>query len=143
MILPSSMRVLIVDDNEFARATALAVLMQLGLTQATEAASGADAISMLLSDDYDVLLTDWYMPEVSGAGLIKIVRSAGFGANRDIPIIVMTAYASRENIGAARALDIADILIKPLEQAAMATALARAATAINALDASDQVFLEE
>ncbi len=125
MILPSSMRILVVDDNAFARAAVSAMLMQLGLNDIVEADSGAGAVSFLLTERFDVVLTDWYMPEVNGAGLVRIVRSEGFGFNRDIPIIVITAYATRENIGAARALGIREVLIKPLEQAHLVGALSR------------------
>ena len=124
MILPSSLKILIVDDNDFARATANAMLMRLGLEHITEAATGAEAVSLLLGQSYDLLLADWYMPEVSGAGLVRIVRSRDFGINRTIPIVIMTAYATRENIGAAKALGLTEILIKPLEQPILATASA-------------------
>lgn len=140
MILPSNMKILVVDDNDFARATANAMLIRLGLDDITEAASGAEAVSLLLSERYDLLLADWYMPEVSGAGLVKIVRSRDFGINRTIPIVIATAYATRENIGAARALGLTEILIKPLEQPILATALSRA---ISLRPADDQVFIED
>ena len=140
MILPSNMKILVVDDNDFARATANAMLMRLGLEHVTEAASGAEAVSLLLGERYDLLLADWYMPEISGAGLVKIVRGKNFGMNRTIPIVIATAYATRENIGAARALGITEILIKPLEQPILATALSRA---ISLRPADDQFFLED
>ena len=140
MILPSSLKILIVDDNDFARATASAMLMRLGLENIREASTGAEAVSMLLGDSYDLLLTDWYMPEVSGAGLIRIVRSRDFGINRAIPIVIMTAYATRENLGAAKALGITEILIKPLEQPMLATALSRV---IGLKGLSEPVFLED
>ena len=140
MILPSSLKILIVDDNDFARATASAMLMRLGLESISEASTGAEAVSLLLGENYDLLLTDWYMPEVSGAGLIRIVRSRDFGINRTIPIIIMTAYATRENIGAAKALGLTEILIKPLEQPILATALSRA---IGLKGLNDAVFIAD
>ena len=141
MILPSNMRVLVVDDNDYARATVQAMLGQLGFSGIAETSSGAEAIGMLLSQKYDIVLTDWYMPEVNGAGLIKIVRAASFGMNRTIPIVVMTAYATRENIGAAKALGIADILVKPIEPPHLAAALTRAVGALTAEETDEQVFI--
>ena len=140
MILPSSMKVLVVDDNDFARATASAMLMRLGLEDIVEADSGAKAVALLLSEKYDLLLADWYMPEVSGAGLVRIVRCRDFGVNRTIPIVIATAYATRENIGAARALGITEIVIKPLEQPILATALSRA---VSLRPDDDQIFIED
>ena len=140
MILPGNMRILVVDDNDYARAMANAMLSRIGIGDIVEADSGAGAIGMLLAEPFTAVLTDWYMPETNGAGLIRIVRSPSFGINKDIPILVMTAYATRENIGAARRLGIAEVLIKPLEQPLLAAALARAVSAFGH-DTADAVFI--
>jgi two-component system, chemotaxis family, chemotaxis protein CheY len=142
MILPDTMRILVVDDNVYARAIAHAILMQIGVKDIVEAGSGAEAIGLLLNDTFDVMLADWYMPEMNGAGLVRVVRSPGFGPSQTMPIVVMTAYATRENIGAARALGIAEILIKPIDQSVLASTLIRAASTRPARhDSSDRFFL--
>lgn len=141
MILPDTMRILVVDDNDYARAVAQAMLMRIGVKDIVDAASGADAIGHLLNEHFDLLLTDWYMPEISGSGLIRVVRSPGFGHNGTVPIAIMTAYATRENIGAAKALGITEILIKPLERSQLAGTLMRAVNAAAQEVLSQQVFL--
>lgn len=141
MILPEALRILVVDDNEYARAIALAMLVKVGVRESVQVSTGAEAVERLLTEDFDVLLTDWYMPEISGSGLIRIVRSRGFGQNRLIPVVLMTAYATRENIGMARALGINEILIKPFEAPALAAALTRAANSGAAESFDQQVFL--
>ncbi|MCS6761877.1 MAG: response regulator [Candidatus Devosia symbiotica] len=52
---------------------------------------------------FDFILMDWYMPEISGAGLMTILRNPRFGEPSATPVILMTGYASRKNIAKAPA----------------------------------------
>jgi two-component system chemotaxis response regulator CheY len=125
MIPLNQLSALIVDDNAYARAAAAATLRQLGLTVIVEVDSGAAAIGTLLADRFDVMFIDWYMPEMSGAALIEVVRDPRFGPHGRSPIILMTAYPSRENLIKARQLGVNDVLVKPLTTDNVGAALRR------------------
>jgi two-component system chemotaxis response regulator CheY len=86
---------------------------------------GASAIGLLSSEPFDVMLMDWYMPEVSGAGLIEVVRDPRFGRTAALPVILITAYATRENIARARELGVNEILTKPFTADHVLMALGR------------------
>jgi two-component system chemotaxis response regulator CheY len=117
MIDPTGLRILIVDDNQFARSTAHALLRKLGFIHISEASSGAEGLGLLLSQPFDVLLTDWYMPEVSGAGVLQILRDDRVKClNQNISTIVMTAYASSQNSKLAQSFGVREILLKPIDQ---------------------------
>lgn len=120
--MANTLKVLVVDDNTYAREIAGALLNALGVTDIVMAEGGAAAVGALRTRWPDLVLLDWYMPEVSGAGLLQIIRDPRFGPP-GLRVILMTAYASRENIGRARALGVDGVLIKPFTQAHLATAL--------------------
>lgn len=125
MIIPGRLRALVVDDNTYARAISAAALKKLGVGNVVEADGGAAAILMLMSEPFDLMLMDWYMPDVSGAGLMQVLRDPRFGAPAATPVILMTAYASRDNIARARELGVNEVLVKPFTTEQLGTALGR------------------
>jgi Response regulators consisting of a CheY-like receiver domain and a winged-helix DNA-binding domain len=138
MIIPGRLRALVADDNAYARAICANSLRKLGVGQVVEAAGGGAAILSLMSEPFDLLLMDWYMPDVSGAGVLQVLRDPRFGAPAATPVIVMTAYATRENLARARELGANEILAKPFTTDQLGTAMGRV-LAPKATD--DAVFL--
>jgi len=123
------LRLLVVDDNPHARTLALNIAKSAGIGETREAASGADAVTLLAQERFDAVLTDWYMPDISGAGVVKVLRDERFAMNKGVPVIVMTAYASSESLNQARALGVDDVLIKPLDAETLKTVFLRIAEA--------------
>jgi two-component system, chemotaxis family, chemotaxis protein CheY len=123
VIIPGRLRALVVDDNTYARAICGAGLKKLGVNDIVEADSGAEAILALMTAPFDFMLMDWYMPEVSGAGLMRVLRDIRFGGPRNTPVILMTGYASQENIATARGLGVNEVLLKPFTTAQLGTAV--------------------
>jgi two-component system chemotaxis response regulator CheY len=125
VIIPGRLRALVVDDNAYARAISASGLKKLGVGQIVEAEGGAAAILALLGEPFDLMLMDWYMPDVSGAGVMTVLRDARLGAAAKTPVILMTAYASRDNIARARELGVNEVLVKPFTTDQLGTALSR------------------
>lgn len=141
MIIPGRLRALVVDDNAYARAISAMSLRKLGVGEVVEADGGAEAILALLSAPFDLMLMDWYMPDVSGAGLMTVLRDARFGAPQATPVILMTAYASRENIARARELGVNEVLVKPFTTDQLGTALGRVLGQAQLAAGDDSIFL--
>ena len=84
--------ILIVDDNEGVRTT-LSKFLRVKQHRTDEASSGADAITMALHKEYDVVLLDQVMPEMTGTQALvelkkispqtKIIMMSGFGTIKD------------------------------------------------------------
>lgn len=125
MLLPDRVKALIVDDNAYARAATAASLRKLGIGHIVEAETAPEALLALLADRFDVLFMDWYMPEMSGAALLQTVRDPRFGPHGVLPIVLMTAYPSREVLTKARELGISDALTKPFTAAQVSVILQR------------------
>lgn len=141
VIIPGRLRVLVVDDNAYARAISAMSLKKLGMGEVVEADGGAEAILALLSGPFDLMLMDWYMPDISGAGLMRVLRDPRFGPAMAMPVILMTAYASRDNIQLARELGVNEVLVKPFTTDQLGTALGRILGQAQAAAGDGPVFL--
>lgn len=125
MIIPAQVRALIVDDNAYARAISAQNLRKMGVGSIAEASGGAEAIILLMEQSFDLMLMDWYMPDVSGAGLLQVVRDPRFGQASRMPVIMMTAYPSRDNLARARELGVNEVLPKPFTAEQLGGAMGR------------------
>lgn len=141
MIIPGRLRALVVDDNAYARAISAASLRKLGVGEIVEADGGAEAILALMSAPFDLMLMDWYMPDVSGAGLMTVLRDPRFGAAQSMPVILMTAYASRDNVARARELGVNEVLVKPFSTDQLGLAMGRVLGQTQRASGDDSVFL--
>ncbi len=83
------MRILIVDDEEVLRDVLDAVLRREGF-DIVAAASGEEALSVLDSDEIDLVILDVMLPGISGIDTLRAIRIS----NPNLPVIVITAFSS-------------------------------------------------
>jgi two-component system, NtrC family, response regulator HydG len=108
---PPASRVLIVDDQRNMRTTTALVLRQAGYDVA-EAESGETALSRLLAEPFDVVLTDLKMAPLDG---IAVLRGA-LEISPTTQVIVMTGYGTVESAVAAMQEGAHDYLSKPFKE---------------------------
>jgi len=101
--------ILIVDDDELMRSFFCSVLAEEGY-RIEEAKDGKEALGRLIGGEFDLVVTDLRMPDMSG---IDLMREAG-KTNRDCRWIVVTAHGSIGNAVEAMKAGAADYLTKPL-----------------------------
>ncbi len=106
-------RVLVVDDEEDARALVDTVLGGTG-AHVQLASSALEALEALHRDEYDVLISDIGMPDLDGIALIERVRALPSPLCR-IPAIAVTAYARTEDRDRAVAAGYDAFLSKPID----------------------------
>jgi two-component system chemotaxis response regulator CheY len=85
-------RVLVVDDSRLARNHIRRVLEGMGLTRLMEAENGAHALTMLKDNEFDLVITDYNMPEMDGRELSEFIRFNP--STTHIPIIMVTSEPS-------------------------------------------------
>lgn len=101
--------ILLVDDNAVNRLIGEKTLHALGF-EVTLAPSGFDAIDKLsIMHDYDLVLMDCQMPELSGYDTTKILR----GKNIQLPILALTANTSEQDREMAKTCGMNDFISKP------------------------------
>jgi CheY-like chemotaxis protein len=116
------LRILVVDDEADARELVRAVL-ELHGAEAFTAGSAGEALHLLETRAFDVVVSDVGMPNRDGYWLIQAIRDLP-GQNRMVPAIAVTAYASRRDAAQALAAGYAAHLPKPLDTAQLVAAIA-------------------
>jgi two-component system, chemotaxis family, chemotaxis protein CheY len=109
-----SLAVLVVDDNQYTRKMIRNLLVNCGVKDVFEANDGIAALDAIRSIAPDVVVLDWEMPLLSGAELVRIVRSPGVFPMPDIPIIMLSAHGERWRVVEAVRLGVHEYLIKPV-----------------------------
>jgi DNA-binding NtrC family response regulator len=104
-----SRRILVVDDDELMRSFLSSVLREDGYG-VEEAGSGAEGLAKLLGADFDLVVTDLRMPDMSGLELLQ----EGKKARPDARWILITAYGSIGSAVEAMKAGASDYLTKPL-----------------------------
>ena len=105
--------VLVVDDNQDL-AENIAEILDLRGFVTMIATSGEEALPRALRDSPSMLVTDFRLPGMSGAELVRQVRER----RRDLRAVVMSAYTDDDTVAAA--LDAgADFLPKPVDFSAL------------------------
>ena len=113
-----SARILIVDDTPMNLTVAVRLLKATHINIDT-ATSGEEAISLAADRPYDLILMDQRMPKMDGTEAMLRIKAQEAGANRETPIICLTADAiigSRERYIAE---GFTDYLAKPVDGAAL------------------------
>jgi two-component system chemotaxis response regulator CheY len=106
-----NMRILVVDDFATMRRIIKNVLRQIGFTDITEADDGKSAIRQLKAEKYDLILSDWNMPGMSGLELLNEVRADA--ELKSLPFVMITAEAKKENIIEAVKAGVTSYVVKP------------------------------
>ncbi len=116
------LRILLVDDHPGVRATTAALLQDFGHSVA-EASDGPEVLNLLKHDPdgYDLIVSDYAMPHMSGAEVIERGRLI----KDDLPGIIITGYADAQSISR-RPNDVL-VLSKPFTPEQLQSAIAAAA----------------
>jgi CheY-like chemotaxis protein len=81
--------ILVVDDDEAVRETAVDLVESLGYRVAS-AANGTDALQLVMDDDIDAVMTDVMMPGMNGFQLAQRIRAV----RPAMPVICVTGYSN-------------------------------------------------
>ncbi len=112
------MNLLLVEDEYAQRQILEKELTKLG-NEVVAVETGAEAVSHLEHGTFDVAVTDLQLPDFDGIEVIRRARAAG----NNVPILVITAYASLKTAVSAIQAGATDYLIKPIRAADLARRL--------------------
>jgi CheY-like chemotaxis protein len=117
-----AIRVLLVEDDDDNRELMGEVLEGAGFV-VVSAASGDEGLKVLAETRVDVVVTDVGMP---GMGGLELARAAK-GIAPDVPVVVVTGWAEREDIAQARGREVDAVLVKPVDPDALTGAVGEVA----------------
>ncbi len=112
-----NMKILIVDDFSTMRRIIKNLLRDLGFNDTTEADDGQTALPLLQTGKFDFLVTDWNMPGMDGLTLLKTVRADD--NLKDMPVLMVTAEAKRDQIVVAAQAGVNGYIVKPCTAATL------------------------
>jgi DNA-binding NtrC family response regulator len=106
--MAETQRILIVDDEDLLR-TSLSMNLGREGYRVTTAADGDEAINILHSEEFDLILLDIMMPKVDGYDVLKYIKNQ----NLSTKVVMLTGAADLKNAMDAMALGANDFLSKP------------------------------
>ncbi|AWQ18505.1 chemotaxis protein CheY [Pantoea ananatis] len=112
-----NMRFLVVDDFNTMRRIVRNLLKELGFNNVEEAEDGVDALGKLKAGGFDFVISDWNMPNMDGLQLLQTIRADAAMAN--LPVLMVTAEAKKENIIAAAQAGASGYVVKPFTAATL------------------------
>ena len=120
---PESLRVLLVDDEKEIQEMETLRLQRMGhrVTACGSVRAAQDALREV-PDGFDLVLTDYRMPEETGLGLLRAVRSE----ERDLPVVMMSGFSASVSEDVALSAGAAAFLRKPFGNSELRAVLAAA-----------------
>ncbi|MEW6739787.1 MAG: sigma-54-dependent transcriptional regulator [Nitrospirota bacterium] len=103
-------RILVIDDDQGTCHLLARILQKEGFNVVAEN-SPQNALSAFKGDNFDLVITDFYMPEMNGLELLAEIKRI----NPDVDVIVMTAFASVDNAVEAMKKGAYDYIVKPFQ----------------------------
>jgi two-component system, chemotaxis family, chemotaxis protein CheY len=105
------MKILVVDDFATMRKIVKNVLKQIHLENTLEAENGKKALELLNKEAVDLIISDWIMPEMAGIDFLRACKADP--RLKNIPFIMITAEAQRDNVLEAIQAGVDNYIAKP------------------------------
>ena len=112
-----NMKFLIVDDFSTMRRIIRNLLKELEFTNADEAEDGVAALAKLRGGNFNFVVSDWNMPNMTGLELLKAIRADP--TLKHLPVLMVTAEAKKENIIEAAQAGASGYVVKPFTAAVL------------------------
>ncbi len=103
--------IITVDDSSTMRRIIKNTLQKLGFETILEANNGVEALEVMSKNKIDMIVTDWNMPEMDGLTFVKAVRQKD--EYKDLPILMITTEAAKEDILTALRSGVNNYVVKP------------------------------
>ncbi len=81
------MRILVVDDSKVARSVLRKILREIGHEDVVEAQDGVEALEKAQPGGFDLVITDWNMPNLDGLGLVRELQKGTL----NVPVLMVSS----------------------------------------------------
>lgn len=122
-VIVEDLEVLIVDDSAFSRKQIRRVLTEMGIERFTEADNGASAIPLIESKFFDLIVTDYHMPDVDGQALTDYIRNES--NQKSVPLLMVTSEGDQSVLTTVQQSGVSAICNKPFEVNGVRSAIER------------------
>ena len=105
-------RVLVVDDFGTVRMLQRQALAEIGVSEVVEASDGVEAVAAITEQKFDLVITDWNMPKLSGMDLLRAIRKV----SRELPVLMVTSNDRRQQVEEAAGVGVSGYIVKPFDR---------------------------
>ncbi|WP_066454320.1 chemotaxis response regulator CheY [Castellaniella caeni] len=116
-MVQKTLKILVVDDFPTMRRIIKNLLKDLGYENVDEAEDGAIGLEKLRNGGFEFVVSDWNMPNMDGLTMLQNIRADPNLAN--LPVLMVTAEAKKENIIAAAQAGASGYVVKPFTAATL------------------------
>ncbi|WP_298017690.1 chemotaxis response regulator CheY [Castellaniella sp.] len=116
-MVQKTLKILVVDDFPTMRRIIKNLLKDLGYENVDEAEDGAQGLEKLRNGGFEFVVSDWNMPNMDGLTMLQNIRADPNLAN--LPVLMVTAEAKKENIIAAAQAGASGYVVKPFTAATL------------------------
>lgn len=109
----SRQKILIIDDSKTTRFLIASILDRFGDIDVFEATSGFEAMKVLPSARFDLILTDINMPDINGLEVIDFIKKHPH--YKDIPVVIISTERAPKDRRKGFMLGAADYITKPFD----------------------------
>ncbi len=127
----ASLKILVIDDQEFVRTIVRKMLGQLGVAQVLEAQDGNSGVDIAKAQLPDMVICDIQMRPLDGFGFVARLRETE--ETKAIPVIMLTAHTDAATIARAKELHIQAFLAKPVLPPALKDKITKVLTSGSAI----------
>ncbi|MDB6096552.1 MAG: sensor histidine kinase/response regulator [Francisellaceae bacterium] len=118
----AALRILFVDNSRTTRAAMVRMLEEKGY-EATATGTGNEAIEMVKTGAFDIIIMDLYMPLMNGHEAARLIRAFPEESLKNIPIIALTASSDEKDREVAKSAGMNDFVVKNIDQIELFTLL--------------------
>lgn len=105
---------LLVDDDELSRNVSMSVIEEMEIKCDT-AASGINAVDMIINNNYDIVFMDVAMPVMNGIDALNEIRDLDGDEYKEIPVVAMTEDATGKNRNEVIEEGFNEVIVKPFD----------------------------
>ena len=118
-------KILFVDNSRTTRAMMSKILASQGYSEIENASSGIEAIDMVQTGNFDLVIMDLYMPIMDGHTAAAQIRQLEDPKLKDIPIIALSASSDEADVTISKEAGMNEFVVKSSDYEALFTAIAR------------------
>ena len=104
-----NLNVLVVDDSKTMLRIIKNTLSRIGVKDIETAENGLEAVELIKKTKFDIILTDWNMPEMNGYELVLHIRKK----DKNIPIVMITTEGGKIEVIKALKAGVSNYIVKP------------------------------
>jgi two-component system, chemotaxis family, chemotaxis protein CheY len=134
-----NLRVLHVDESPFVRRLVRGMLLQVGIREVTDAATGYEALERLAEFRPALIIMQWEAPEFSAAEVLDIIRDPSRVRETNVPVVVTTQRPTRRVLDEAAARDVIHVLRKPFSPKMMWERIAHFYPDLNMVELDERI----